>query len=202
MPEKLVEGPFFWVMFALNDLEVLFFGDRFPRGVPDLGPLAARDDGGGDPAHIECEVVEASQEDVGGDSACVESLEEETGLTGSVLEDVELEDFLEGLVLLGRLQAVAGGTGCAALDVGVDDVEPSAGLGVRVCLPKVSDGDSVGEIGFLHRCFVASEDFFGGGSVFGLEADAFPVDVLGVEGPRGLALEKVQGAGAEGFQIR
>ena len=36
----------------------------------------------------------------------------------------------------------------------------------------------------------------------GLEADAFPVDVLGVEDPRGLALEKVQGSGTEGFQIR
>jgi len=72
-------------------------------------------------------------------------------------------------------------------------------LGVRVCFPEVSDGDSVGEIGFFHRSFVAAQDFFGGGSVFGLEADAFPVNVLGVEDPRGLALEEVQGAGAEGF---
>jgi hypothetical protein len=66
-------------------------------------------------------------------------------------------------------------------------------------VPEVSDGDSVGEIGFFHRCFVAAEHFLCGGAVFGTEADSVSVDVLGVEVPRGLALEEVQGTGSEGF---
>ena len=199
MPKKLVKGQFLWVLLSVNNPKVLFLGDRLLGGVSDLGPLTAGNDWGGDPAHIEGEVVEPSQEDVGGDSAVVKGLKEETGLAWAVLEDVELEDLLEGSVLLGGFQSVAGGTGCAALDVGVDDVLPSSGLGVRVCFPEVSDGDSVGEIGFFHRCFVAAEHFLCGSAVFGTEADSVSVDVLGVEVPRGLALEEVQGTGSEGF---
>ena len=65
MPEKLVEGPFLGVLLTVNDLEVLFFSDCFLFSVPDFRPLAARDDRDGKVAHIESEVVEASQENVG-----------------------------------------------------------------------------------------------------------------------------------------
>ena len=44
VPKKLIEGPFLGVLLSVNDLTVLFFGDRFLLGVPDLGPLAAGDD--------------------------------------------------------------------------------------------------------------------------------------------------------------
>ena len=85
MPEDLVEGPFFGVLLTVNNLEVLPFGNGFLFGVPDLWSLAAGDDRGSDPAHIEGEFVEPSQEDVGGDSAGVKGLKEETGLAWAVL---------------------------------------------------------------------------------------------------------------------
>ena len=125
--------------------------------------------------------MEPAEENVGRDSPSVEGLKEEAGLAWAVLEDVELEDSLEGFVLLGRLQAVASWTGCTALDVGVDDIKPSAGLCVGVGFAKVGEGDSVGEVGFFHRCLMAAQDVFSDAAISCPKADAFLVAVLRVE---------------------
>ena len=71
-------------------------------------------------------------------------------MTSAILKDVELENLSERLVLLGRFQAVAGGTGCAAFDVRVDDIKPSAVFGFRIGFTEVGESDLVGEVGFFH----------------------------------------------------
>lgn len=58
MPQKLIKGQFLGVLFSANDLSVLFLGDGLLRCVPNLGPLAARNDRDSKIAHIEGEVVE------------------------------------------------------------------------------------------------------------------------------------------------
>ena len=97
---------------------------------------------------------------------------------------------------------MASGVDCAALDVGVNCVEPSAVLSVWVGCAEIGEGDHVGEVRFFHHCFVTAQNFFGDGAVFGAEADSFSLEVFRVEDPGGLALEEVQGSGTEGFEVR
>ena len=69
---------------------------------------------------------------------------------------------------------------------------------VGVGFAKVGEGDSVGEVGFFHRCFMAAQDVFSDAAISCPKADAFLVAVLGVEDSRG-AFNEVEVAGSEGF---
>ena len=114
------------------------------------------------------------------------------------MEEIEFEDLLKGFVFLGRLQAVAGGASSAALDVSLDDVEPSSAWGFWIGFAEISESDLVGEVGFFHGCLMAAQDFFSDAAVSCPKADAFLVAVLGVEDSRG-AFNEVEVAGSEGF---
>ena len=107
----------------------------------------------------------------------------------SILENVEFKKFLDGFVFLGGFQAVAGGTGCAALDERINDLAPSSACRLGVGVAQVCYADLVGAVHILDCIIEAMEHLHGGSAVRGPEADSFSLVVLRVEDLGGFSLE-------------
>lgn len=79
MPEQFVKIPEFGIALAGNDCAMFFRRDRplFPE--PDRRPLPSMQNGPGQPAHIQAEIVKAAEVDVGGDRAPADCFEQKLG---------------------------------------------------------------------------------------------------------------------------
>lgn len=93
-PEDFVEESAFRADFGGDDLLMLLPSNAAAELVFDLGPAFGSEDGPGEPAEAQGEVVEAAQVVVGGGAACVE--DEEEVLAGGLDEGL-VPDEVEGL---------------------------------------------------------------------------------------------------------
>ena len=134
--------------------------------VNDGGPLAAGDDDGGEPVHIEGEVIEFSEEGVGGDGAGAEDGEEVFGLG---LDQGAGADEVEGGIFGGGAPAGLGGAGFEADDL-VEDVLPGAGGDEGIAVAEVNAGEAEVHGGLLAGLVHGGEEAVGLGAVAGFEA--------------------------------
>src|SRR5262245_36216186 len=94
MPTQLIKCLPLGIFFPLNDFPVLTLSDRALFFESDFRPLLLRDDGPRQPIHVQGEVVESAQIDVGGNSSYFEDLKENFGLR---LDDYFLANKIKGL---------------------------------------------------------------------------------------------------------
>ena len=126
----------FGIAFTLHDALVLVPSDRALGAVFHFGPAFFGQHGPGQPAHVEGEIVNASQIDVGGHPAALQHAQEVVRLR---LEHGQVAEALESAVFAGDLPARLGDAGFefddfrhhtqpgAAGDLGIADGEVSAG---------------------------------------------------------------------------
>ena len=146
VPAELVKRPALRVQFLLDDGLVFLEGDRPLLFEAHLRPLLLGEHRPGQPAHVQGEVVEATQEHVGGDGARLKHFQEVRGVG---FKDRQVADDVKGRVLhrplvaderrtgLGpghlvhwRLPGALGNLGVGRGQVGARDVEIEDGLPV------------------------------------------------------------------------
>ena len=147
VPRHFIERPALVIAFAGDDGPVFIMGGGALGLVADGGPLLLGDDRPGEPAHVQGEVVESAEVNVGRDRADVEDAQEVLGLG---FDNRQLTQRRKGSVLDGRVPAAAGltlfgphqfrhhvfpiaggGGGIPGLPVDAGQLEAEGGGGVR-----------------------------------------------------------------------
>ena len=100
-------------------------------------PLTLRHDRPGDPSHIEAEVVESPEEDVGGNRSVFNTAEKFLGLS---LDKDLWQQRLDRLVLGKGGPAFEVGT-CFHLEVGLKGISPRAGCNTGIATCQIGPGD-------------------------------------------------------------
>ena len=123
MPGHFVKGFAFGIVLTLDDTGVFLKGDTALFLEANNRPLALRHDRPGDPSHIEAEVVESPEEDVGGNRSVFNAVEK---LLGMRLDEDLGQQGLDRLVLGKGGPAFEVGT-CLHFEVGLKGDSPCSG---------------------------------------------------------------------------
>jgi len=137
VPGHFVKGFAFGIVLPLDDAGVFLKGDAALFLEADHRPLALRHDRPSDPSHIEAEVVESPEEDVGGNRSIFNAVEKFLGL--SLDEDLG-QQRLDRLVLGKGGPAFEVGT-CLHLKVGLKGMTPRAGCDTGIAARQIGPGN-------------------------------------------------------------
>ena len=179
MPREPVEAAALGVLFAGDYGFVLRRRDGAFFLVDRLGPLLARQDGFRLPVHVQGEVVQPAEIDVGGHGSGAEDFQE---MLRARFEQRHRADEVEGFILHGRDVAVMG---VAALGGShfIHDKLPGALGGVAVGGAEIREGDLLIQERLPERLVFRVEQGGGGRFVLGAEALLFArLRVFAIEG--------------------
>lgn len=179
-PAQFVEPAAFGIAFALDDALVFVPSDRALGPVFHFRPPLFGEHGPGQPAHVEREVVNAPQVNVGGHPAALQHAQEVVRLR---LEHRQLADAFEGVIFAGDLPARLGDAGFEFDDFRHHALPGAAGdLGIAD--GEVSAGDLTIDQRLLMRFVLGVQEAAGLAFISGLEACALV----------GVAVEQVENA--------
>lgn len=180
VPRQLVERLALGVPLPLHDLGVFLPGDRPLLLEPYGGPLALGHQRPRQPVHVDAEVVEAAEEDVGRDGSLPEHREDGLGLR---LDDDLRSERDDRLVLLEDLPAELVRP-LLGLDERLQGVSPGALVHGRIAALQVGAGELEVEHGLPLGVVLGGDDLRGGVRVGGPEAGTLPgLAIVEVEGP-------------------
>lgn len=137
MPGHFVKGFAFRIVLPLDDTGVFLKGDAALFLEANNRPLALRHDRPSDPSHIEAEVVESPQKDVGGNRSVFNAVEKFLGMR---LDEDLGQQRLDRLVLGKGGPALEVGT-CLHFEVGLKGITPRACCYTGVAACQVGPGD-------------------------------------------------------------
>ncbi len=169
VPEQFVEGARLGVRFPGDDAVVFLAGDGalFPEA--HSGPPLLRQDGPREPVHVDGEVLDAAEVDVGRNTPVLQGAEE---VFGAGFQHDEVADGVEGGFLDGRGPAFAGRTGFLLQHL-VHNALPGAVGGGGVAGPPIDTGELEAEGGGLFAFVAGGDEPVGFGFVAGAEGFLF-----------------------------
>ena len=180
VPRQLVKRPPFQILFPLDDLEMFRQRDGALFLKHRLGPLLARQQHLGQPAHIQREVLEPAQIHVRGHRAGAQDFQE---MFGPRLQQRQIANGVKGMIAPGRDVAMA-----RVIRLGrghfIHHEAPGARGGGGIGGAEVSQGNLLIEDRLAMRLVLGMEQGLGGGFVPGAEALLFAgLGVFAIENP-------------------